>query len=407
MTYSNASTTGDRAPRRAPPKPQGISLNGFWNDQRVRDFAAQAIVVTLVIGFCVYIIGNAQRALSEQGIKTGFGFLKESAGFAIGESPIPFSASDSFLRAYGVGILNTLKVSLASIALASILGVFLGVARLSRNLMLNRFATLYVEVFRNTPQLLQIVFWYMLATKLPGPKQAFSLGDVAFLSNRGLVLPKPGEGAGVGFAVIGLVVAVVLSVFLRRRAEGILRKTGHKTKTWPLIAILFICLPMGLWALFGTPSQVDEPSLRGFNIRGGWQLSPEFLALFLGLSLYIAAFIAEIVRAGIASVNKGQIEAATAMGIKGNDVLWRVVLPQAMKVIVPPTTAQYVSLLKNSSLGVMIGYPELFNLNNTILTASGNTVEAIIIMMTIYLSLTTSIAFVMNWYNRSVQMKER
>lgn len=407
MIYSNASTTSDRTPQRKPPKPQGISLNGFWNDQRVRDFTAQAIVIALVIGFCVYIIGNAQRALSEQGIKTGFGFLKESAGFAIGESPIPFSASDSFLRAYGVGILNTLKVSIASIALASILGVLLGVARLSRNLMLNRFATLYVEVFRNTPQLLQIVFWYMLAVKLPGPKQAISLGDVVFLSNRGLALPKPGEGAGIGFAVIGLVVAVVLAILLRRRAESTLKKTGQKTTTWPLSTVLIIGLPMGLWMGFGTPSQMDLPSLRGFNIRGGWQLSPEFLALFLGLSLYIAAFVAEIVRAGIASVNKGQIEAATAMGIKGKDVLWRVVLPQAMKVIVPPTTAQYVSLLKNSSLGVMIGYPELFNLNNTILTASGNTVEAIIIMMAIYLSLTTSIAFVMNWYNGSVQLKER
>lgn len=407
MTYSNAKTTDESLPRRKPPKTQGLSLNGFWHDQRFRNFVAQAIVIAVVIGFFVYIIGNAQRALSDQGIKTGFGFLMDSAGFAIGESLIPFSASDSFLRAYGVGILNTLKVSFAAIILASIIGVLLGVARLSRNVMLNRFASIYVEVFRNTPQLLQIVFWYMLAVQLPGPKQAFSFGDIAFLSNRGLVLPGPGEGSGFGFALIGLVMAAAGVVFWRRHLEKRLRQTGKKINGLPLSIAIMVIVPAVIWTVFGSPSQIEVPALRGFNIRGGLQLSPEFLALFLGLSLYIAAFIAEIVRAGIASVNKGQIEAATAMGIKNADVLWRVVLPQAMRVIVPPTTAQYVSLLKNSSLGVMIGYPELFNLNNTILTASGNTVEAIIIMMAIYLSLTTTIAVIMNWYNRSVQLKER
>lgn len=407
MTYSRAQSAGESPPRRKAPKTQGIALRGFWNDQRFRNIASQVIVIALVIGFFVYIFGNAQRALSEQGIKTGFGFLKDSAGFAIGESPISFSASDSFLRAYGVGILNTLKVSLASIVLASILGVLLGVARMSHNVMLNRFASAYVELFRNTPQLLQIVFWYMLFVKLPGPKQAFSLGDVAFLSNRGLAFPGPTKEAGFGFALIGFAVAVALVLLLRRTAETRLRKTGKKISIMPVTFFILFAVPAIIWSVFGSPSQIEIPALRGFNIRGGWQMSPEFLALFLGLSLYIAAFIAEIVRAGIASVNQGQIEAATAMGIKDGDVLWRVVLPQAMKVIVPPTTAQYVSLLKNSSLGVMIGYPELFNLNNTILTASGNTVEAIIIMMVIYLSLTTSIAFVMNWYNRSVQLKER
>lgn len=407
MTYSNVKTTGESQPRRKPPKTQGLSLNGFWNDQRFRNFAAQAIVIAVVIGFFVYIIGNAQRALSDQGIKTGFGFLMDSAGFAIGESLIPFSASDSFLRAYGVGILNTLKVSFAAIVLASIIGVLLGVARLSRNVMLNRFASAYVELFRNTPQLLQIVFWYMLAVQLPGPKQAFSLGDIAFLSNRGLAIPGPGEGSGFGFALIGLAMAIAGVVFWRRHLEKRLRQTGKKINGLPVSIAIMVIVPAAIWTVFGSPSQIEIPALRGFNIRGGLQLSPEFLALFLGLSLYIAAFIAEIVRAGIASVNQGQVEAATAMGIKNADVLWRVVLPQAMRVIVPPTTAQYVSLLKNSSLGVMIGYPELFNLNNTILTASGNTVEAIIIMMAIYLSLTTTIAVIMNWYNRSVQLKER
>lgn len=407
MTYSNASPAEQAAPRRKPPKQQGISLNSFWHDQRFRNFAAQAFVITLVIGFFIYIFGNAQRALSDQGIKTGFGFLKDSAGFAIGESPISFSASDSFARAYGVGILNTLKVSLASIVFASIIGVLLGIARLSRNVMVNRFASAYVELFRNTPQLLQIVFWYMLVVKLPGPKQAYNFADVAFLSNRGLALPGPAEGSGFGYALIGLAVALALVLFLRKRTERKLRNSGQKSKTWPINAAILVLVPALAWLMFGSPSQIDVPALRGFNISGGWQMSPEFLALFLGLSLYIAAFIAEIVRAGISSVSQGQIEAATAMGIKDRDVMRRVVLPQAMRVIVPPATAQYVSLLKNSSLGVMIGYPELFNLNNTILTASGNTVEAIVIMMGTYLMMTTTLSVAMNLYNRSVQLKER
>lgn len=392
---------------RKPPKPAGIDWAHFWNDKRVRDIAAQVLVIGVILGLAAYVVVNAQAALSERGIKTGFGFLTKSAGFAIGESPISFESSDTFARAYLVGILNTLKVSLASIVLASVLGLLIGVARLSRNVLLNRFASAYVELFRNTPQLLQIVFWYLLVIKLPGPKQAWSLGDVAFLSNRGLVLPAPGETSRAWVALVAFGIAVICVHVLRRWANKRLRVTGQKTQTSIYTIGLIVGLPLIVWTFLGHPADVDVPALRGFNIRGGWQLTPEFLALFLGLSLYIAAFLAEIVRAGILSVDKGQVEAARAMAIEENDILRRVILPQAMKVIVPPATAQFVSLIKNSSLGVMIGYPELFNLNNTILTASSNTVEAIVIMMATYLSITTSLALVMNWYNRSVQLKER
>ncbi|MEQ3625361.1 MAG: ABC transporter permease subunit [Celeribacter sp.] len=407
MTLDSASSPLGSAPRRSPPRKQAFRLNGMWHDRRARGVVAQVAVISVLLGLGYHVVANAQSALAQRGIETGFGFLFQKAGFAIGESPIPYDASDTYLRAYAVGVLNTLKVSIAAIVLASILGLMIGVARLSSNLIVNRLASAYVELFRNTPQLLQIVFWYILAVALPGPKQAFDLGGLAFLSNRGLSMPGPGENARIWLVAIGLIIAVVLVRMLTRHAARKLRETGTQTPVLVPAVLLLLGCPAVLWLLFGQPADIEIPRLQGFNIRGGLQMSPEFLALFLGLSLYIAAFIAEIVRAGILAVDRGQIEAAEAMGLRHSDVLRRVTLPQALRVIVPPATAQYVSLIKNSSLGVLIGYPELFNLNNTILVSSGNTLEAIAIMMAIYLSITASVALLMNLYNASVQLKER
>jgi general L-amino acid transport system permease protein len=305
------------------------------------------MVVAGVLALGAFLIHNAQDALGKQGITTGFGFLANPAGFEIGERLIAFDSTDSLLRALGVALLNTLKVAAASIVLATILGVVVGVGRLSSNLLAHKLASAYVEVFRNTPQLVLLIFCYTLLTKLPGPRAAISVGDVAFLSNRGLAMPWIG---GDGITV---------------------------------------------------------PVLRGFNFTGGTVLSPEFLALMMGLSLYIGAFIAEIVRSGILSVGRGQVEAAKAIGLGPFDIYRRVVFPQALRGMVPPAAVQYVSIVKNSSLGVAIGYPELFSVTNTIGTLSGQVVEAIAIMMATYLGISFVIAALMNAYNRMVQIKER
>jgi general L-amino acid transport system permease protein len=324
-----------------------LSAANFWHDTRARAWLYQAMVVAGVLALGAFLIHNAQDALGKQGITTGFGFLANPAGFEIGERLIAFDSTDTLLRALGVALLNTLKVAAASIVLATILGVVVGVGRLSSNLLARKLASAYVEVFRNTPQLVLLIFCYTLLTKLPGPRAAISVGDVAFLSNRGLAMPWIG---GDGITV---------------------------------------------------------PVLRGFNFTGGTVLSPEFLALMMGLSLYIGAFIAEIVRSGILSVGRGQVEAAKAIGLGPFDIYRRVVFPQALRGMVPPAAVQYVSIVKNSSLGVAIGYPELFSVTNTIGTLSGQVVEAIAIMMATYLGISFVIAALMNAYNRMVQIKER
>jgi general L-amino acid transport system permease protein len=309
------------------------------------------MVMAGVIALGAFLIHNAQDALGRQGITTGFSFLANPAGFEIGERLIAFDSADTFLRAYGVALLNTLRVAAAGIVLATIIGVVVGMGRLSSNLLARKLASAYVELFRNTPQLVLLIFCYTLLTKLPAPRAAISLGDVAFLSNRGLAIPWVGGD--------------------------------------------------GAWL------HITVPVLRGFNFVGGTVLSPEFIALLMGLSLYIGAFIAEIVRSGILSVGRGQVEAAKAIGLGPFDIYRTVIFPQALRGMVPPAAVQYVSIVKNSSLGVAIGYPELFSVTNTIGTLSGQMVEAIAIMMAVYLGISFIIAALMNAYNRMVQIKER
>jgi general L-amino acid transport system permease protein len=264
-----------------------------------------------------------------------------------------------------------------------------------------------VELFRNTPQLVQIIFWYVLIIQLPRPKQAFEIFDMVFLSNRGLIIPWPTDNPVYTWTAVAFVLACTGAWQFVKWADRRRRRTGHALPVlWWNIGLI-IALPTIVWFVGGAPTDMSIPELRGFNFQGGAALSPEFLALLLGLSLYIAAFIAEIVRSGIQSVDRGQIEAATSVGLDKLDLYRKVVLPQALRVMVPPATAQYVSLVKNSSLGVAIGYPELFNVNNTITTISGNTIEAIGIMMAIYLSIAFTISGVMNVYNKAVQIKER
>lgn len=395
-----------RRPPRLPVR-QRLSWKSAWHDLGVRSWIYQAVVLISVIALGSFLIGNAQEALSKQGISTGFAFLGNDAGFEIGEHSIAFQSTDSFLKAYGVALLNTLKVSVASIALATLIGVIVGLGRLSSNLMWRKFASIYVEVFRNTPQLVQLIFWYTLITKLPHPRQAFSFGDMAFLSNRGLVMPWLTND----LAPWLLLAAVLASCFLLWAMLGLIdrrrRKSGRKQPVVLVLGLMAAAVPIALAMLLGPGYEITIPALRGFNYQGGTTISPEFLALLLGLSLYIGAFIAEIVRSGIQSVSAGQIEAAQTVGLRPFSIYRRVVFPQALRVMVPPAAGQYVSIVKNSSLGVAVGYPELFSVNNTIVTLSGHTIEAIAIMMSIYLAISFSIAIVMNLYNRKVQIKER
>jgi len=395
-------STGRQRPARAP-----FSLRNAWHDVNTRAWIYQVLVVAGILGLAAYLIANAQHALAKQGISTGFSFLDARAGFEIGEKSIAFSSTDSFLRAYGVAILNTLKVSGASILLATVVGVVVGLGRLSTNPLMRKLASIYVEVFRNTPQLIQLVFWYTLIANLPRPREALSLGGAVFLSNRGLAVPWLAD-----HAAPWILAAVVLAAFAAGgAARAVLARLARRHgRPWPgaaLGSLAAAALPLAAGVALLWPLEITTPALRGFNFQGGLTLSPEFVALLLGLSLYIAAFIAEIVRSGVQSVGRGQIEAAHAVGLGRSDLYLKIIFPQALRVMVPPAAGQYVSIIKNSSLGVAIGYPELFNVNNTIVTLSGHTVEAIAIMMSIYLAISFVIAALMNLYNRCVQIRER
>lgn len=393
--------------RRPPPPRPPISLDGLWHNVGVRGILYQALILVVVLGVIAWMISNAQHALAKRGIATGFGFLAREAGFPISQSLIPYTTADSFLRAFAVAVLNTLSVSIASVIGATALGVLIGIGRLSSNWIVARLTASYVEIFRNTPQLIQISFWYLLVTRLPSPRQAWSLDGIGFLSNRGLVLAVPVADPVWAWVALSLAIGAIGTWLFMRLAAGRRRKTGRKQPVSAVALALVVGLPVSAWLVGGAPTRLDVPVMQGFNFRGGVTLPPEFMALFLGLSLYIAAFIAEIVRSGIQSVGRGQIEAARSIGLRPSDMYRWVILPQALRVIIPPAASQYVSLFKNSSLGVAIGYPELFNISNTVTTLSGHAIECVLIMAGVYLLISLSIAVVMNIYNRTIQIKER
>lgn len=394
----------------APPvgvAPRPRRHGAWWNDRHLRGLIWQAVFIAAVGLVLWYLFANALQALGRLGIATGFGFLGQAAGFGIGESLIPFSSADSYLRAYVVGILNTLRVSMLAILLATIIGTLLGLARLSSNLFVAGFASTYVELFRNTPQLLQIIFWYVVFTNLPQPRRALAPIEGVLISNRGVYFAVPASDPAHFWIGIAVVAGILGAILWRLRARLVQQRDGQRPAML-LPALAMIVTPPALaWAAFGMPMAMDAPALRGFNIQGGLKLSPEFLALLLGLSLYIAAFIAEIVRAGILSVGRGQVDAARALGLGQRHIYRLVVLPQALRVIVPPATGQYVSLVKNSSLAVAIGYPDLVNIGNTAINQTGHTVEGIVMIMVVYLTICLAVAAAMNWYNARVRLSER
>lgn len=374
-------------------------MNQLLHDARIRAWLFQALLVGGLALLIIVAVHNARVALEARGISTGLAFLFERAGFDLSESVIVYGPKDTFLRAFLAGLANTVAVSLSAVVLATILGVLIGLARLSPNFLLAKLARGYVELFRNTPQLVQIIFWYALLISLPRVRSAIEVGSGFFLSNRGLTFPwiEQSIGADIVGAALGLSFVAVLIVLC---IPGRVRWRG---RAMGAITAIGLATLIGGFALGG----VSVPELTGFSFAGGAVLSPEFMALFLGLSLYIAAFIAEIVRAGLMGVDRGQIEAAEALGLPPGKVLFSVRIPQALRIIVPPATAQYISLVKNSSLGVAIGYPELFNVANSISTLSGQAIECVTIMGLLYLMTALTMSALANAFNRFVQVTER
>ena len=383
------------------------SDTSIFNSLAFRGVAYQVLLGAGVILLGWYLYHNTNANLERQGIATGFDFLHEAAGFSIGESLIPFDSSQTYGRALVVGILNTLYVAGFGIVLATILGVSMGIARVSSNWLIAKLASAYVEACRNVPVVLHVIFWASVIRALPPPRQALSPFTGFFITNRGVIYPVPAANSVNSWVIAAFGAGVVLAILLARWASRRREQTGQYIPTfWPGLGII-LGLPLVAWVLGGAPLAWSVPALRGFNFQGGASVTPEFVGLLVGITVYTGAFIAEIVRAGIQSVPHGQLEAARAVGLRPSLVMRLVILPQALRVIVPPTTSQYLSLTKNSSLGVLIGYPDLVNVGNTTLNQTGQALEAISVMMVVYLSISLTISLFMNFYNRLVAIKER
>jgi len=366
--------------------------------------------IGLVIGAGLvlwFFVSNTAQNLESRKIASGFGFLSREAGFEIGETTLlAYGAADTYLRALGVGLANTLRVAIIGVVVATLLGTLIGLARLSSNWLMAKLAAVYVEVMRNVPLLVQLFFWYaIISENLPGPRDALSPLPGVFLSNRGFAVPMPEAHVAwwwmLGALLLGIAGAIGVSAWARRRQAA----TGAQFASGWAGLSLVLGLPLAVFLAFGAPLAWDKPALSGFNFTGGAVLSPEFAALLAGLSIYTAAFIAEIVRAGVLAVDKGQFEAADSLGLPRRRATRLVILPQALRVIVPPLTSQYLNLTKNSSLAVAIGYPDLVSIANTTMNQTGQAIEGIAIIMLVFLTISLSISAFMNWYNQRIALK--
>lgn len=376
-------------------------------DEHFRGLLWQIAVVGIAVGLVAWLWSNAVHNLSVRRISTGFAFLGREAGMPIVDTWLAYSPRDTYLRAFIVGVVNTLRVAVIGIVLATIIGTLVGIARLSSNWLLSRLAAVYVEVLRDIPPLLQLLFWYVLMQGLPPARGAWKPISGVFLSNRGLVVPALSLDSGqlwvIGAAVLGL----ILFYLLRRRLITQQIRDGHARRIWPYGVLLVIILPALLSRLLGVSWSVTLPELRGFNFVGGWTFAPEYFALLIALVTYTSAFIAEIVRSGIQAVPKGQWDAALALGLRRGFVLRQIVLPQALRVIIPPMTSQYLNLTKNSSLAVAIGYQDIVSIANTTLNQTGQAIEAIALIMAVFLTISLGISLFMNWYNARIALVER
>lgn len=380
-----------------------------WNDPVIRGWVFQIVVVGLVGLLAWYLVSNTMENLARQKIASGFHYLEREAGFEIGDTMIEYSPASTYARAIWVGILNTLRVAVLGIILATVLGTMIGVGRLSPNWLLSRICEWYVEAFRNVPLLLWLFLFYKLISEaFPGPRQAISmLWNSVFLSNRGVYFPVPTADPIHAWMGIAFLVGIAAAYFINRWAKQRQAKTGQP---FPILSTglgVVIGLPLVVWLAGGAPSQMSWPELKGFNFVGGTVIQPEFTALLVGLVLYTSAFVAEIVRSGILALHKGQSEAAAALGLSRGQAMRLVLLPQALRVIVPPMTSQYLNITKNSSLAIAIGYPDLVASVNVTINQTGQAIENILIIMAAYLSVSLSISAFMNWYNKRIALRER
>jgi len=380
-----------------------------WYDKETRSVIIQIIAAALIISFFAYIINNAVTNLAAIGKDINFGFLWQNASYDINQTLIEYSSTSSHFKAMIVGLINTLLVAVAGIFLATILGFLLGIMRLSSNWLTQKIAYVYIEYIRNVPVLLHILLLYgVILNALPRPKSSYNLNDTFFLNNRGLQMPSPEFESLFWVVAAFLVGGLAFSLWFKRYAKKIQDATG---KIYPvgMISIgAIVLLPMAVYFLIGSPIVWDVPALKGFNFKGGIVLRPEFIALWLALSLYTAAFIGEIVRAGIIAISHGQTEAAQALGLSNSFILKLVVIPQALRVIIPPLTSQYLNLAKNSSLALAIGYMDVVaTIGGISLNQTGREMECMLIVMAIYLAMSLLISSVMNWYNDRIQLVER
>jgi general L-amino acid transport system permease protein len=380
----------------------------LWRNPATREVLYQVLFVAAIVALGAFLVHNTLVNLRRQNIASGFGFLDREAAFGIGESLIAYSPADTYARAFVVGLLNTLHVAALGIVLATVLGAVIGIARLSGNWLVRKLAQIYVETFRNIPLLLQLFFWWGLLRETgPAPRQAWQPLPDFFVSNRGVAFPTLTPEPAYGWMALALGIGILAAIAVHRWARRRQAQTGQQFPSGWIGTGLIFGLPLLVFLAAGAPLTLDRPALKGFNFVGGHEVSPEFAALLLGLVIYTGTFIAEIVRAGILAVSRGQSEAAMALGLRPGQRMRMIVLPQALRVIVPPMTSQYLSLTKNSSLAVAIGYPDLVSIANTTMNQTGQAVEGIAMIMAVYLAISLSISLLMNLYNRSVALVER
>ncbi|WP_136807691.1 amino acid ABC transporter permease [Desulfosediminicola flagellatus] len=380
----------------------------FWNDEKTRGIIYQIVTALLVAFIGYYLISNVQENMAKQSIASGFDFLEKEAAFEIGETSIQYSAADTYGRALVVGVLNTLKISLVGMVLTTFLGTFLGICTLSSNWLVSKLATAYVELFQNVPVLLQLFFFYALFYEaFPGPRQALHPIPGVFFSNRGMDFAIPAAHYAWSYMAYAVIAASCIAFAISRWARKRQEQTGQQFPSFWVGLGIIVGLPLITWVICGAPVELNVPELKGFNFSGGHNISPEFSALLIGLVLYTASFVAQIVRAGIQSISHGQTEAAMSIGLKQKHVLSLVIFPQALRVIVPPLTSQLLNLTKNSSLAVAIGYPDFVQVAGTTINQTGQAVEGVALMMMVYLTLSLLTSAFMNWYNKKIAIVER
>ena len=375
-------------------------------DEKSRSLIVQAFVIGIFAIFIYLLVQQTATNLDKRGISSGFDFLSMSAGYDISIRLIPFTSEDTHLRAYFVGLLNTLMIAVFGCFLATILGFIVGVIRLSSNWLFRNIAYVYVEFTRNVPVLLQIVLYYSILLHLPKIKQAIILFEGFYLTNRGLYSPLPIIKDGFSIVLASFIIAIILSIFIKKNLKRKQEQTGKQYPIFLINSALIIFTPITFYYIMGMPIEFEIPVLKGFNFKGGMVIRPEFIGMLLGLSIYTAAFISETVRSGIISVSKGQREASQALGLKSNLVMRLIVIPQALRVIIPPLTSQYLNLTKNSSLGIAIGYADLVHgFGGISLNQTGRAIEIMLMVMLTYLTISLIISLFMNIYNKSVQFK--